>query len=262
MVGLLEADMLSHSASGQVTLIFISARNVIYTCCVGVIFFPLIFFPLSFFLFCPSDIYVFCLILLSVVLIRSRVSFISIQASCWEPEIKWAETKRRKRERQKRHEVKSRGTRSGPQQNLSEPSCETSSHSGSQNKTESNTTEVDQVWRFKERSQVTVYKTKTRAKWEGRVRVCFNPPMVLGFFHWSNWLGMQVFYSLSMPRQKPCPVFVLEDEQRDVFMDLWESAPVRPVVWHHRSRTSPLSNYSVQNKCTVFFFPSTDWQSK
>lgn len=54
MVGLLEADMLSHSASGQVTLIFISARNVIYTCCVGVIFFPLIFFLCRSFSFAPQ----------------------------------------------------------------------------------------------------------------------------------------------------------------------------------------------------------------
>lgn len=75
MAALFRADMLSHSATGQVASIFIRGRNLIYTRS------SVTNLSLS---QMPPDIYVYCLILPSGGLIRSRMNTISIQASCWE----------------------------------------------------------------------------------------------------------------------------------------------------------------------------------
>lgn len=75
MAGLFRADMLSHSATGQVASIFIRGRNPIYARS------SLTDSSLS---QMPPDIYVYCLVLPSGGLIRARESSISIQASCWE----------------------------------------------------------------------------------------------------------------------------------------------------------------------------------
>lgn len=75
MAGLFRADMLSQSATGQVASIFIRGRNPIHAR------YSLTDSSLS---QMPPDIYVYCLILPSGALIRSRESSISIQASCCE----------------------------------------------------------------------------------------------------------------------------------------------------------------------------------
>lgn len=72
MASLFRADMSSRSATGQVASIFIRGRNLIYTQS------SLTDSSRS---QMPPDIYVFCLILQSGNLIKSRVSSISIQAS-------------------------------------------------------------------------------------------------------------------------------------------------------------------------------------
>lgn len=73
MAALFRVDMLSHSATGQVTLIFIRGGNLIYTQS---------YLTDSSLSQMPPDIYVFCQILQSGNLIKSRVSSISIQAIC------------------------------------------------------------------------------------------------------------------------------------------------------------------------------------
>lgn len=75
MAGLFRADMLSQSATGQVASIFIRGRNPIHAR------YSLTDSSLS---QMPPDIYVYCLILPSEALIRSRESSISIQTSCCE----------------------------------------------------------------------------------------------------------------------------------------------------------------------------------